>query len=109
MRGLEQVRTECSWTVLAYSRRRVVNRVEMPRRLAALGGDVLGAGWSCGQPQANRAQGGQQYLRMCLGAVWSCGPPLPRKGEAEFPCRRVGAGNRVKPSAEGFDTVWRCT
>jgi hypothetical protein len=37
MRGLEQVRTECSWTVLAYTLRRVVNLVEMPRLLAALG------------------------------------------------------------------------
>jgi transposase len=37
MRGLEKVRTECSWTVLAYTLRRVVNLVAMPRRLAALG------------------------------------------------------------------------
>ena len=37
MRGLEKVRTEFSLTVLAYNRRRVVNLVEMPRLLAALG------------------------------------------------------------------------
>jgi Transposase DDE domain len=37
MRGLEKVRTECSLTVLAYNLRRVVNLVEMPRLLAALG------------------------------------------------------------------------
>ena len=37
MRGLEKVRTECSLTVLAYTLRRVVNLVEMPRLLAALG------------------------------------------------------------------------
>jgi Transposase DDE domain len=37
MRGLEKVRTECSLTVLASNLRRVVNLVEMPRLLAALG------------------------------------------------------------------------
>jgi transposase len=37
MRGLEKVRTECSLTVLAYNLRRVMNLVEMPRLLAALG------------------------------------------------------------------------
>ena len=37
MRGREKVRTAFSLTVLAYNLRRVVNRVEMPRRLAALG------------------------------------------------------------------------
>jgi hypothetical protein len=37
MRGLEQVRTECSVTVLAYTLRRVLNLGEMPRLLAALG------------------------------------------------------------------------
>jgi hypothetical protein len=37
MRGLEKVRTECSVTVLAYNLRRVLNLVEMPRLLAALG------------------------------------------------------------------------
>ena len=37
MRGLEKVRTECRWTGLAYTLRRVVNLVAMPRRLAALG------------------------------------------------------------------------
>ena len=37
MRGLEKVRTECSLTVLAYNLRRVLNLVEMPRLLAALG------------------------------------------------------------------------
>jgi hypothetical protein len=37
MRGLEKVRTEFSLTVLAYNLRRVVNLVEMPRLLAALG------------------------------------------------------------------------
>jgi hypothetical protein len=37
MRGLEKVRTECRVTVLAYNLRRVVNLVEMPRLLAALG------------------------------------------------------------------------
>jgi transposase len=37
MRGLEKVRTEFSWTVLASNRRRVLNLVEMPRLLAALG------------------------------------------------------------------------
>jgi hypothetical protein len=37
MRGLQKVRTECSLTVLASHRRRVVNLVEMPRLLAALG------------------------------------------------------------------------
>jgi hypothetical protein len=37
MRGREKVRTEFSLTVLAYNLRRVVNRVEMPRLLAALG------------------------------------------------------------------------
>jgi hypothetical protein len=42
MRGLEQVRTACSWTVLAYHLRRVVHRVERPRLRAALGGDELG-------------------------------------------------------------------
>ena len=58
-RGLEKVRTECSGTVLASNLRRVLHLVELPRRLAALGCDVLGAVWSCGPPQANRAQGGQ--------------------------------------------------
>ena len=37
MRGLEKVRTECSLTVLAYNLRRVLNLVEMPLLLAALG------------------------------------------------------------------------
>jgi hypothetical protein len=37
MRGWEKVRTECSLTVLAYNLRRVLNLVEMPRLLAALG------------------------------------------------------------------------
>jgi Transposase DDE domain len=37
LRGLEKVRTECSVTVLAYNLRRVLNLVEMPRLLAALG------------------------------------------------------------------------
>jgi len=37
MRGLEKVRTEFSLTVLAYNLRQVVNLVEMPRLLAALG------------------------------------------------------------------------
>lgn len=37
MRGLEQVRTEFSLTVLAYNLRRVLNLVEMPRLLATLG------------------------------------------------------------------------
>jgi transposase len=36
-RGLEKVRTEFSLTVLAYNLRRVLNLVEMPRLLAALG------------------------------------------------------------------------
>ena len=38
MRGLKKVRTELSLTVLTYTLRRVLNLVEMPRRLAALGG-----------------------------------------------------------------------
>jgi hypothetical protein len=37
MRGLEKGRTECSWTVLASNLRRVLNLVEMPRLIAALG------------------------------------------------------------------------
>jgi hypothetical protein len=37
MRGLEKVWTECSLTVLAYNLRRVLNLVELPRRLATLG------------------------------------------------------------------------
>jgi transposase len=37
MRGLEKVRTEFSLTVLAYNLRRVLNLVEMPRLIAALG------------------------------------------------------------------------
>ncbi len=37
MRGLEKVRTECSLTILAYNLRRVLNLVEMPRLIAALG------------------------------------------------------------------------
>jgi transposase len=37
MRGLEKVRTEFSLTVLAYNLRRILNLVEMPRLLAALG------------------------------------------------------------------------
>ena len=37
MRGLEKVRTEFSLTVLAYNLRRVLNLVEVPRLLAALG------------------------------------------------------------------------
>ena len=37
MRGWEKVRTEFSLTVLAYNLRRVLNLVEMPRLLAALG------------------------------------------------------------------------
>jgi hypothetical protein len=37
MRGLEKVRTECSVTVLAYTLRRGLHLVEMPRLLAALG------------------------------------------------------------------------
>ena len=36
-RGLEQVRTECRVTGLAYNLRRVVHLGEMPRLLAALG------------------------------------------------------------------------
>jgi hypothetical protein len=68
-RGLEKVRTEFSVTGLAYNLRRVLHLVEMPRLLAALGGDGLGAVGSCAQPQAHRAQGGQQYRRMCWGAV----------------------------------------
>jgi hypothetical protein len=31
------VRTECSWTILADNLRRVLNRVERPRLIAALG------------------------------------------------------------------------
>jgi transposase len=42
MRGREKVRTEFSLTVLADNLRRVVNLVEMPRLLAALGCDELG-------------------------------------------------------------------
>jgi hypothetical protein len=63
-RGREQGRTACRWTVLAYHLRRVVHRVARPRLLAALGCDGRGAGWSCGPPQANRAQGGQPYRLM---------------------------------------------
>jgi len=37
MRRLEKVRTEFSLTVLAYNLRRVLNLVEMPRLMAALG------------------------------------------------------------------------
>jgi len=37
MRGLQKVQTEYSLTVLAYNLRRVVNLVEIPRLLAALG------------------------------------------------------------------------
>jgi hypothetical protein len=37
MRGLEKVRTALRLTVLAYNLRRVVNLVEMPRLMAALG------------------------------------------------------------------------
>jgi transposase len=37
MRGLEKVRTEFSLTVLAYNLRRVLNLIEMPRLMAALG------------------------------------------------------------------------
>jgi transposase len=37
MRGLEKVRTEFSLTVLAYNLRRVLNRIELPRLIAALG------------------------------------------------------------------------
>jgi hypothetical protein len=37
LRGLEKVRTACSLMVLADHLRRVLNLVEMPRRLAALG------------------------------------------------------------------------
>jgi hypothetical protein len=37
MRGLEKVRTEFSLTVLAYNLRRVLNLIEMPRLIAALG------------------------------------------------------------------------
>jgi transposase len=37
MRGLDKVRTEFSLTVLAYNLRRVLNLVEMPRLMAALG------------------------------------------------------------------------
>jgi transposase len=37
LRGLEKVRTEFSLTVLAYNLRRVLNLIEMPRLLAALG------------------------------------------------------------------------
>jgi hypothetical protein len=40
MRGLEKVRTECRLTVLAYHLRRVLNRVEMPQLMAALGCEV---------------------------------------------------------------------
>jgi hypothetical protein len=36
-RGLEQVRTEFRLTGLAYNLRRVLNRRERPRRIAALG------------------------------------------------------------------------
>jgi hypothetical protein len=37
LRGLEQVRTEFRLTVLAYNLRRVLNLVERPRLMAALG------------------------------------------------------------------------
>jgi hypothetical protein len=37
MRGLAKVWTACSLTVLAYNLRRVLNLVERPRLLAALG------------------------------------------------------------------------
>jgi hypothetical protein len=37
MRGLEKVRTEFSLTILAYNLRRVLNLIQMPRLLAALG------------------------------------------------------------------------
>jgi hypothetical protein len=37
MRGLEKVRTEFRLTVLAYTLRRVLHLVEMPRLMAALG------------------------------------------------------------------------
>jgi hypothetical protein len=37
MRGVAKGRAECSLTVLAYTLRRVLNLVDMPRRLASLG------------------------------------------------------------------------
>jgi hypothetical protein len=37
MRGLEKVRTEFSLTVVAYNLRRVLNLIERPRLMAALG------------------------------------------------------------------------
>jgi Transposase DDE domain len=43
-RGLAKVRAELSLTVLAYNRRRVLNLVDMPRRLAS-----LGYGWQGGR------------------------------------------------------------
>jgi hypothetical protein len=84
-----------------------------PRREAAAPGRP-GLRWA-GRKVVMRAAAGQPSAGWPAisphgrGAVWSCGPPLPRKGQAEFLGRRVGAGNRGKPSVEGFDTVWRCT
>jgi hypothetical protein len=75
MRGREQVRTECSWTVLADHRRRVVHLVARPRRLAARGGDergarvVVWAGWLSGREgsMALPARGGWQHSKTCSG------------------------------------------
>jgi hypothetical protein len=42
---------------------------------------------------------------MRLGPVWSGGLCVSQAGKAALPCKRAAAGNRGRPSAEGFDTV----
>jgi|RhiMetdeSRZDD1v2_1073273.scaffolds.fasta_scaffold112807_3 hypothetical protein len=44
---------------------------------------------------------------MRWGPVWSCGLWVSQAGKAAWPGKRAAAGNRERPSAEGFDTVWR--
>jgi Transposase DDE domain len=83
LRGLEQVRTELSLTVLADHLRRVLNLVERPRLLGALGGVV---------PRRR--------------AVWAASASMVLCSRHRF--REAGLGrHRDRPSAEGFDTVWR--
>jgi hypothetical protein len=90
MRGLEKVRMEVSLTVLAYNLRRVVNIVGIRRLMAALG-SVRVRGWSkrTGAVRANSARHAGRHED--TGRAW---------GKVANWCRL---------SAEGFDTVWRCT
>jgi hypothetical protein len=80
LRGVEQVRTELSVTVWAYTLRRVLHLGGVPPLMAPLG---------------------SVWRRECSGLTGKDGMKTKRGAEAgREPERTV---------REGFDTVWRCT